>query len=96
MTEIELLQRENQLLRASVEILSKEAANQYQRARGAEYVEARAERIAQNIATAIEQFERFKSEIIGAVHGRLEAERKLMKFKNFRKKKTPKKRKKRK
>ena len=48
--EIEILKRENDLLRMTVETLSKEHAAMYSRTRGAEYVEARAERIKMRIS----------------------------------------------
>ena len=61
--EIEYLKSENDLLRASVDILSRDIAHAWERSRGAEYVEARAERIDAGIYHAVESMESFASRI---------------------------------
>ena len=75
-TNEELLESENKLLRATIEILSKDNAALHQRSMGSAYVEARAERIAQSISTAIAQFEHFKRLIVDLLYEKQEKRRK--------------------
>ena len=87
--EIAALRLENDQQRRTIDILSRDLKVHYERSRGAEYVEARAERIATNIHTALASIERFRNEIIAVLEAniRLRARKRKKKAKKKAKKK---------
>ena len=68
--ELEYLRSENISLRNTVDILSRALKVHYERSRGAEYVEARAERIEQGVNAAVANIRAFRADIINALDKR--------------------------